>query len=337
MFTVYTLEEVQATAFDPASIMLYYFPPSWTTNNKGTAENTDLSPEDKSYIKFCYPQPAFDAGQFSTMEVRPANQVPQHNSQVEYYFEKYDAVPRLALGLTSLDFSSKANIRIKAEATEATKESFVVSLDSWSNSVFISGSLTWLEISAKRFGYLQTGTFSTTEVRPWSKPRAETSKRIHFATPFSAPPRVVVWLNALDISHDHNCRIKAYASNVDAQGFTLHLDSWADTIMYSSGATWIAYPADHAGVASGTFSTTDVVPWNKPKQEVVGKVAFPKAFKGTPKVIMALNYLDFKAGENTRARVSTSSVTSKDITWHLQTWSGSTMYAAAASYFAWQD
>lgn len=71
MFTLYTLDKTPATDFDGESIMLYYFPPHWTTNGKGTSFNTKLSNSDKAYIKFCYPGDDCDAGIFNTMEVRP--------------------------------------------------------------------------------------------------------------------------------------------------------------------------------------------------------------------------------------------------------------------------
>jgi serralysin len=85
MFTLYTLQDTQATAFDPDSIMLYYFPASWTTNGKGTTYNTKLSTTDKAYAEFCYPTDAFDAGQYNTMEIRPWDKPQLDNDKVIYY------------------------------------------------------------------------------------------------------------------------------------------------------------------------------------------------------------------------------------------------------------
>lgn len=48
----YTADQVNGTAFDPASIMLYAFPPDWTTNlPQGTRENHELSAIDKDFIR----------------------------------------------------------------------------------------------------------------------------------------------------------------------------------------------------------------------------------------------------------------------------------------------
>jgi hypothetical protein len=270
MFTLYTLQEVQATQFDPDSIMLYYFPKEWTLDLKGTTFNTKLSNLDKAYAKFCYPADAYDAGQFNTMEVRPWDKPQLDNDKVIYYYEKYNAVPSLPMGLTSLDIDGGANIRIRAFATEQTNEKFKASLQSWADTRLYSASMTWLEKSSPRFDYVQTGVYNTMETRPWNQPQLTQSKRINFATPFSAQPKVVTWLHSLDMDKSHNWRIRVYPSDIDANGFTIHADTWADSILYSAGVTWVAYPADQPGVASGFFNTQDVRPWDKPQAENSG-------------------------------------------------------------------
>jgi hypothetical protein len=46
----YSLNQIIGTAFDPDSIMLYYFPAEWTLNGYATHENEDLSKMDKAFI-----------------------------------------------------------------------------------------------------------------------------------------------------------------------------------------------------------------------------------------------------------------------------------------------
>ena len=46
----YTADQVNGTAFDPASIMLYFFPSTWTLNGIGTRANEVLSKMDKEFI-----------------------------------------------------------------------------------------------------------------------------------------------------------------------------------------------------------------------------------------------------------------------------------------------
>jgi hypothetical protein len=46
----YQADQVNGTAFDPESIMLYFFPSSWTTNGIGTEANETLSALDKAFV-----------------------------------------------------------------------------------------------------------------------------------------------------------------------------------------------------------------------------------------------------------------------------------------------
>ena len=46
----YSADQLKGTAFDPASIMLYFFPSSWTTNGIGTKANETLSAMDRQFI-----------------------------------------------------------------------------------------------------------------------------------------------------------------------------------------------------------------------------------------------------------------------------------------------
>jgi hypothetical protein len=46
----YSADQVNGTAFDPESIMLYFFPAEWTTNGIGTKANEVLSAMDESFI-----------------------------------------------------------------------------------------------------------------------------------------------------------------------------------------------------------------------------------------------------------------------------------------------
>jgi hypothetical protein len=46
----YSLDQIIGTAFDPASIMLYAFPGTWTQSGQGTDFNSDLSKQDKDFV-----------------------------------------------------------------------------------------------------------------------------------------------------------------------------------------------------------------------------------------------------------------------------------------------
>lgn len=46
----YSFNQIIGTAFDPDSIMLYYFPAEWTLNGVATHENEDLSKLDRAFV-----------------------------------------------------------------------------------------------------------------------------------------------------------------------------------------------------------------------------------------------------------------------------------------------
>jgi Astacin (Peptidase family M12A)/Bacterial pre-peptidase C-terminal domain len=56
----YSANQIRGTQFDPDSIMLYFFPASWTKNGKATKANEVLSAQDKAFISSgaAYPRTA---------------------------------------------------------------------------------------------------------------------------------------------------------------------------------------------------------------------------------------------------------------------------------------
>lgn len=70
VFEKYAATLTQFSAFDPASIMLYFFSASWTLNGVGTSNNNALSSTDKAFIKRCYPGCTVD---FSKPQIATGN------------------------------------------------------------------------------------------------------------------------------------------------------------------------------------------------------------------------------------------------------------------------
>jgi hypothetical protein len=74
----YEADQIHGTSFDPDSIMLYAFPPEWTTDGFGTHENEKLSDLDKMFVKGAamYPptdDPEPDAVELSVAEALEAS------------------------------------------------------------------------------------------------------------------------------------------------------------------------------------------------------------------------------------------------------------------------
>jgi len=270
---------------------------------------------------------------FNTMEVRLWNQ-PRTLNSIEKPVPEHDM--DFPIGLNWLDIDRKGNIHIKAYTDTVTPTSVKVHLDSWAETTLYSAGCTWMDISSNDRDF-QWGTFSTLDDHPWQKPQATTVRQITFAKPYAVVPKVVVWLNWVSMQNNHGFRVRTYVKDISTTGFTLYIDSWDDTILFSAGATWIAHPARRSNIASGTYGTADIHPGSKPQQVNSSTITFDKTFEKVPRVFAALNEFSINQNANLRIKMAQTEITDKGMKWHLDTWGDTTMYSATASYIAIQD
>jgi len=270
---------------------------------------------------------------FNTMEVRLWNE-PRTLNFLEKPIPGHDM--DFPIGLNWLDIDRKGNIHIKSYTDSVTPTSVKVHLDAWAETTLYSAGCTWMDISSNDRDF-QWGQFSTSEDHPWTKPQAKTSRHISFAKPYAAVPKVVVWLCSISMQNTTTWRVKAYATDVSTTGFTIHIDSWADTVLFSGGATWIAHPASRSHIASGMYGTSDIRPWNKPQQVNSSTITFDKTFEKIPRVFAALSELSINHNANLRIKMAQTEITNKGMTWNLDSWADTTLYSACASYIAIQD
>jgi hypothetical protein len=268
---------------------------------------------------------------FNTMDVRPHDQPQQENYKVLSMSTNPAGFP---IGLTYLDIDGHSDIRIKAFAELVTPDQVKIHLDTSADSVLYSAGCTWLTTYANDRDF-QFGEFSTTDDHPFDKPQPQTSRKITFPKPFHGkPPNVIVWLNEFHMSNGANWRCKAYVTNITADSFVIHIDSWASTTLYSATASWIAYPSNRPNIASGSFNTMDVRPWYIPKKKNKGRTEFHRTFESIPRVFAALNWLDIENKTNLRLKLEIGDVSAKGLNWRLDTWGDTILYSAGASYVA---
>lgn len=243
-------------------------------------------------------------------------------------------VPGLVVGLTLLDVSAAANVRVNAYVNEVQREHFKINLSSWNDTDLYGASCAWMAIEADDMDF-QYGSYHTTEDHDWRETPHHNTRNIRFKRAYPDTPKVVVWLNVIDLGCRENFRIKTFATNVTATGFTIHIDTWDDTRLFSGSASWVAYTTGRSGVASGCFSTIDI---RSPRQEQAYNSAFEAFEKGVfekpPKVFLALNALDIDRRATMRLMVKADNVSASGMWWHLDSWRDSSMYYAGASYIA---
>lgn len=134
---------------------------------------------------------------------------------------------------------------------------------------------------------------------------------------------------------EKNWRIKSFASDITATGFTMHIETWNDSELFAATASWISYPSGKEDVCSGSFSTSDVRPHNNPRLNTSGPVEFAEdMFSNTPRVVLGINSLDAGCKGGLRLELMGTDVTSEGMTWNLNSWKDTTMYSAGGTYIA---
>jgi H-type lectin domain/Astacin (Peptidase family M12A) len=338
IFDKYSASTTRFTAFDKFSIMCYHIPNELTIGDYEIGWNRVLSDTDKSYIKQMYPPQARDTGTYITLEQRPWFPPVASNVKQVSFWPPHEVPPNVAVGLTYLDISKDANIRINAYADRITTASMSVHLDAWADTPLYSAGCTWLEDRQDEF-QIQVGDFSTKELHPWYEPTKTNSKWISFPRAFSSPPKVIVWLKSVDMAKNFNWRVETYPSyDVSTTGFTININTWADSILYSADASWIAYLpiSDKVPIYSGSGDTKQYRNWSPPQLTNGAKVDFPAGtFDKLPKtLLLAVNRFDFDYRHNLRFKVFANTVSEAGFRWHVDSWADSLCYGAGISYIA---
>lgn len=270
---------------------------------------------------------------FHTSEVRSSKEV-RETSKVVFLTPAYTMVPGLVIGLTALDIGGDTIVRATAFASMIQRDRFEIHLDSWHDTKLYGAGCSWLQLEAddKDFQY---GSYNTIEDHPSSAEQMCNTRKIVFKRPYASPPQVVVWLTAFALGSGSSWRITSFATDVTAVGFTIHIDTWADSKLYRAAASWIAYPPDRQGVASGNFSTLDLHSWAQPQSFNSAYEAFGnKIFQKPPRTFVALNSLDISHGQGMRLAVKVDNVSAAGMSWHLDSGSDTVLNSAGASYLA---
>jgi len=64
---------------------------------------------------------------------------------------------------------------------------------------------------------------------------------IHFTEPFTKKPKIILTITQLDSDKDVNLRYKPEAISISRDGFTLKVNTWADSKIFSLSGNWLAY------------------------------------------------------------------------------------------------
>ena len=173
---------------------------------------------------------------------------------VRIEFERpFETPPKVAVFLNCVDLEKSHNWRVQTFASDISVDGFILYVgtdpDIDHDSTFLAARVGWIAYPEDRANIFTT-TISTTDVRTADKPELLCRKEIPFDSSenrlggkpaFRRTPSVFIALNSFNIDCHYNLRINAYVDNVTTNGLAWHIDSWEDSVIYSAGATVIAF------------------------------------------------------------------------------------------------
>ncbi|CEL54673.1 hypothetical protein RSOLAG1IB_07207 [Rhizoctonia solani AG-1 IB] len=155
-------------------------------------------------------------------------------------FEReYATIPKVVCWLRALHLGMAGDWRIDVTPIDITTKGCKLNFRVWGTTQAHWIEASWIAYSSDRSD-VESGEFSTMEQREWTIPQHNHEKKVTFSKNFEHPPVVYLAINRIDETNDGNLRVKAYVQDVTAQGMSVHLDSWGDTVMYTTVGQWIA-------------------------------------------------------------------------------------------------
>ncbi|KAL5638007.1 hypothetical protein ACGC1H_002319 [Rhizoctonia solani] len=272
---------------------------------------------------------------FSTREIANPSDRAKHFKTILTNFPAID----IPIGINMLDIHNKCNPRIRAyidniSPVDNNYDRFIgrINLDAWSDTRLYAAGCTWLDASRHSLD-VQFGRFSGGEMKPMRAVMTR-SIDIQFARPYQVPPKVIIWLTTLDSDCRSNTRFNATAENVTANGFTLQVGTWWDTVIHDpTTVSWIAVPSDNSTMTAGQLVTKGI----GASSGVQEKIVFDRPFKRVPRVMVAFHKLDIVNSANMRIATYPKDVTTQGMTLVINTWADTAICTCGVGYIAIDD
>ena len=167
---------------------------------------------------------------------------PNAPASVRIDFERpFSTPPKVVVFFNSIDLDRSRNWRLETTATGIDAKGFTLIIETQSDTIFYAARVGWIAYPEDH-EHIFSRSINTTSVRPRDQPRQKNSNEIGFtAVEFWKQPSVFIALNSLDIECRANLRVNAYVDRVSTTGLVWHIDTWDNTVLYSAGATIIAF------------------------------------------------------------------------------------------------
>ena len=160
------------------------------------------------------------------------------------------------------------------------------------------------------------------------------SVRINFKRPFVTPPKVVVFLDHINLGKDNTWRLKTTAVGINTNGFTLSIETLSSLVCKLAGSL----TQKIASTSLAPLSTRRKFdPYMRQHQQSRAIEFNGVEFRKDPSVFVASNSFDIDHGANFRVNAYAGSDSKTGLVWHIDSWSDTILYSAGASIIAFKD
>ena len=273
--------------------------------------------------------------QFDTKDVRPAyppQSSPKASATVRFH-RSFLAPPRIPYGFCYLDIGHTSNIRVTSAVDDITAEAARFQISTYGPPDLLHRGI----INSLNLGPGSLDILCGEHTRNvWVDPSAPASMPINFERPFITPPKVVVFFNCIDLGNSTNFRVFTTATNIETRGFTLNIDKWGDSVLWTARVGWVAYPQDRGRIFSASVNTKDIRSPDQPQLKQSQRIGFgPNVeFTRPPSVFVALNEIDFGRNANLRVNAYVDGVSMNGLTWHIDSWGDTALHSAGITIIA---
>ena len=164
------------------------------------------------------------------------------------------------------------------------------------------------------------GVFCTYEQHGWGNPAIAHTHSVELGSGYTHVPHVSVGLNMIDLQKWYNPRVEASADNLSKNGFSIHLNTWADSILLAAAASWISLPSNDGDIQSGELRTSDLRPWYRPESRFSKGVTFARPYREVPNIFVQLQGFDLDIGCRLRVKAYAADITKVGFNLCLDTW-----------------
>ncbi|KAF5705136.1 ATP synthase subunits region orf 7 [Fusarium mundagurra] len=219
----------------------------------------------------------------------------------------------IVAGLCRLDMGTNGNFRLQSKITNIQKDGYTWEVGTWSDTNLYDASYSILSFE-KEDRRIQTG---NAEWKYLSGGKSRSTYR-RFTKPFKTIPEVVVFITGFDTLQGRNIRLDVSASNIDRNGFTVNMMTWADTEVINLTVSWIAHESDEWTIRSGSLRHS-VYPPNMTR-EASGTSSYRSPMPKPPSYIfLAFTHIDAPVHSNIRLDLGSNS-TQEGMTGVFTTW-----------------